>query len=600
MRSAGSAVQRSRRSPRALLGLPAFVLAVSACTTVPTDSAVHAGAQAANAGVNQPNIQVPAASPVDGMSPRDIVAGFRLASQVLTNPAISHQYLVDRTWQPDGSVHVIDESGESVVPTVISGDSATVRVVDKLVGTIAADGTYKPAPATAQSDVTYTLTKASADAKGQWRITKPPSYLILNRAEVLNSYQRGYLYFVSPGGQFLVPIQVFLPRTTTAAASSAGALAELLSQLMQGPPGWLAKAHVTSALPQTTAVPAVRFVNGVVTVDLPPELANLNATERDQASAQIVATVHDAEPSAQVRITAGGQPLPNSHNAVVQTAKTWSSYDPDSAHVSGFYYLDTDGVPRNEIGVPILSSSSGAVPRLSALAIAPHLSSSTVDLAAGVAPVTGGQQLYVGPVTGFKSVLGGASFFTTPSWDLLGNLWTVQQLSTGSQQILVGVATATTLPKFQVVTIDGDLGNSVIVGLKVARGGSRVALITRSTTGSQVWVGHVEVNDNKEVIGGLYPVAPSLQPVADSVTWASSTTLDVLASSTGSDAPTAWTVDVDGWDAIPQQVPADTVSLAAAPGEPLVVATKTRQIEVLRSNTWQVLFTSGTSPNYPG
>ena len=205
---------------RGLIAVSALALSATACTAVPTSGAVHAGAPAANAGANQANIQVPAAPPVDDMAPKDIVSGFRLASQVLTNPAISHAYLADPTWQPDGSIRVIDESGETVVPT-ITGDSATVHVVDKLVGTIGADGTFRPAGANATSDVTYTLTKSSSDSKGQWRIVNPPTYLVLDRAEVVNSYTPGYLYFLSPGGQFLIPIRVFLPRTTTETSTTA-------------------------------------------------------------------------------------------------------------------------------------------------------------------------------------------------------------------------------------------------------------------------------------------------------------------------------------------------------------------------------------------
>jgi hypothetical protein len=91
-------------------------------------------------------------------------------------------------------------------------------------------------------------------------------------------------------------------------------------------------------------------------------------------------------------------------------------------------------------------------------------------------------------------------------------------------------------------------------------------------------------------------------PVTDGVVWASSTKLEVLATASGASSPSVWSVDVDGWAPTLTQVqtpPVDIVAIAKAPGQPLVIATKTGQHEVSRNDVWQVVG-SGSAPNYPG
>jgi hypothetical protein len=100
-------------------------------------------------------------------------------------------------------------------------------------------------------------------------------------------------------------------------------------------------------------------------------------------------------------------------------------------------------------------------------------------------------------------------------------------------------------------------------------------------------------------IEGFYPVAPSLVPVTDGVVWASSTTLEVLATLSGATGPEVWDIDVDGWGQQQVPTPPDVVAIAKAPNQPLVVATKSDQIQVFRNDAWQVVG-SGTAPSYPG
>ena len=167
------------------------------------------------------------------------------------------------------------------------------------------------------------------------------------------------------------------------------------------------------------------------------------------------------------------------------------------------------------------------------------------QLIAGVVQGDNGTQtLYAGPLLAPKKLLTGYNF-TTPSWDSLGNLWTVQQQqSSSAPRVRIAPSGKATLP----AVAAPDLANKVIGELKVSRDGTRVAVLAVSTNVSQVLVGAVSKDGTS--IENFYPVAPSLTSVTDFV-WASSTKLDILDTVPNSNEPGTtsqlWSVDVDGW-----------------------------------------------------
>jgi hypothetical protein len=146
------------------------------------------------------------------------------------------------------------------------------------------------------------------------------------------------------------------------------------------------------------------------------------------------------------------------------------------------------------------------------------------------------------------------------------------------------------------------LAKSVIEELKVSRDGTRIAVLAVSTNVSQVLVGAVAKDGS--TIENFYPVAPSLTSVTDFV-WASSTKLDILDTVPNTNEPGSasqlWSVDVDGWaPSLTQETVLTTaVSIAAAPQQPLVVATSLDQIEQYSNGQWQFIGT-GSAPHYPG
>lgn len=584
---------RRRSLVVALCGSTAIV--VSACTAVPDTGPVHAGQQAEP--IAGRHVQVDPRKPVPGSTPDLIVSGFRFANSDTSEAlGVAKAYLVDgASWQPQGVV-VVADSGSSPVDTT-SGDTTTVKIVDTQVGQIAADGTYQPLPAGRQVPYSYGLVKDLKEG-GEWRITNAPATLVLTVSQIEASYQLGYVYFLRPDEQMLVPVQVFLP-------VSRGKLAEaLLTTLLHGPPDWLKPAVVT-AIPSIITAPGPTQSNNVTTVDLSQRAASLSLSQRNAVAAQISFTLANLATPLQdfgdLRILAGETPLINDPRLAVQTAADWTSFDPDALKTD-FYYSDLGHQTRDHRG-ELVAGDTGVlnVTNLLAPVVAPRTAAAGAsDLIAGVVQsATGTQALYAGPLLAPKKLLSGSSF-TTPSWDSLGNLWTVQQQSsTSAPKVRIAPSGRATLPG---TVAAPDLANKVIEELRVSRDGTRVAVLTLSTNVSQVLVGVVAKDGT--TIEHFYPVAPALTSVID-VVWASSTTLDILSTSPNSnDAETSshlWSVDIDGWapSLIEQGVLATADSIAAAPHEPVVIGTSTSEIDVYENNQW-VFVGNGESPHYPG
>ncbi len=577
-----------RMGAASLSVLAAFALA--ACTAVPDSGPVHAGQQLAPAAGP---IRVNPRDPVPGSTPDGIVSGFRFANSDTTEAlGVAKAYLVDgASWQPSGAT-VVADSGAPPTDVPTGANTMTVKVIDNQIGQIAPDGTYQPSPGR-QIEYDYQLTKDPKE-DDQWRITNAPPNLVLTVAQIQSSYQEGYVYFLRPDEQMLVPVQVFLPVSRDQLAN------ELLTELLHGPPAWL-KPAVTTALLGGTA-PGPTQINGVTTVDLPRGLATMPAAQRNAIAAQVTYTLSNlatpAQNFGQLKILSGGQPLISSQP--LETAADYPSFDPDALTVN-FYYSDNNHQTRDHLG-RLIAGDTGEldITPLLAPAVAPRASAAAANqLIAGVVQnADGTQSLYAGSLLAPKVLLTGSNF-TTPSWDSLGNLWTVQQQNSSAPRVRIAPSGKATLPG-SVAT--PDLPKSVIEELKVSRDGTRIAALAVSTNVSQVMVGAVS-KDGTSIVN-FYPVAPTLTSVTDFV-WASSTKLDILDTVPNTNEPGStsqlWSVDVDGWAPSLTQgtVPATAVSIAAAPHQPLVVATSLNQIEQYSNGQWQFIG-NGSSPRYPG
>ena len=116
------------------VGARCAALALAACTAVPDSGPVHAGQQPAQA--RRAHVRVNPRAPVTGLSPDNIVTGFRFANSDTTEAlGVAKAYLLDgASWQPIGAT-VVADSGATLTDVTTGPSTVTVKVVDTQVGT---------------------------------------------------------------------------------------------------------------------------------------------------------------------------------------------------------------------------------------------------------------------------------------------------------------------------------------------------------------------------------------------------------------------------------------------------------------------------------
>ncbi len=340
----------------------AAVASVAGCVSMPDNGAVGDVTASPQASAPQGLIGPFANPPVPGGSPSQIVSGFLVASASYTTSAIAKEYLAgsaSRQWNPD-SVTVLNEFSPSFSPTPPStGRQAPQRTMVTITGSVLAtfngSGEYVSAQGQGQPGGAWTFDLVRVD--GQWRITNPPAYRMLNQDEFSLYYKAQDLYFLAKPslsgqpGQVLVPDSVLVPL----GASASQLVISLVNALTQPPqPSWLANG-ASSAFPGKTQVLTSPSVDGATaTVNLGGAVTSRTAaTTLDQIAAQLVWTLTGSPSSPSgiqsVVLEIDGHPwtpltppCPGDRDlGLFQTQSAYECYNPyGSSAPASFYYID--------------------------------------------------------------------------------------------------------------------------------------------------------------------------------------------------------------------------------------------------------------------
>ncbi|WP_448629915.1 hypothetical protein [Cellulomonas soli] len=199
----------SVRSVRRALAAVAGVLALAACTAMPTSGPVSEG----DPQVTEPGgVDLLAEGPTQDAPPEKIVEGFLLAGAA----GLSDDFVVAReflagearsSWEPLAGVVVA--SSQEIQPTSPTQVTLTVPVSAR----VDADGRYVEAQADARESVTFDMVQDDDD---QWRIATVPTGLILTRPVFDSQFRSTPVYFLSPDRQFLVPDTRWFPNKNVA------------------------------------------------------------------------------------------------------------------------------------------------------------------------------------------------------------------------------------------------------------------------------------------------------------------------------------------------------------------------------------------------
>lgn len=586
-------MRRRRPATAALTG--ALLAVLLAGCGLPIEAGVHEPGPVAADQVEPGPIQVLPPGPRPDAGAREIVLGF-LGAQ--SNPddghAIARQFLgpqVRDSWADGGAVVVFDPGSLRVEVDPV--DDLAVLVRASVLARIAADGSYQAVLDPAQLEETYRLRK---DEVGQLRLAEVPPGLRLTTADAARSFRPHDVYYLASSepqstGARLVPDRVFLP----AVADPAGSL---VRRLLVGPSDPLRGAVATALPAGGTLVRPVTSVDGVVTVDLSAPVEALDPRQRQRLSAQLVWTLRGAGPAfGALRLLVEGRPLEVPGVGPMQDRTAWSSYSPDGllARTSAVFVQDrrlrsVDG------SLAAGEASDGRLP-VDTVAVSPD--SGQLAL---VSHTPSGDELRTGPSAGpFPAPILVRPALNSLSWGGGDQgLWAVEP-GADPQVTIVRNASPRQVLSVPYTRPPGAGGLSV---LKVSRDGARVAATFGEAGARGLYIGRVEWSPVGPQILGWRAVARSLGDVSD-VAWETGTSVVVLAPlTTTSRLPVR--VEIDGSQIEPVRalgLDGEPVSLAAAPGQPLVVATVLRGKPVVLvedGGLFRLQPGTGAAPAYPG
>ena len=557
-----------------------MVFALSACgATIPESGPVVEG-PAVDAASDSQFIRVIARPPIDGATPVEVVQGFLEASASSQDDyAVARQYLTSTaslTWSPAAQTSVYDGSS---VKLAVAG-ATNVIMTAPLVGRIDAAGSATVAEPGRAEQFPF---KVSREA-GQWRISAPPPGLLLTQGDVERAYRTYNAYFFDPQFTALVPDPITLPATGSGVATA------LMRRLLAGPTDWLAPA-VRTAFPSgaTLAVDSVPIENGIAQVNLDPRVLASGDSTRAALSAQIVWTLEQVPEVIGVRITAGGVPLPVPGQSAIQYRDAWPAYNPDAppADTSAFV-LTSRGIVRAGGTTPGPVIGPPGTPKQPISAIAVSADGSRISaLSTQRTSVVESQ----GNAAGYGAfrVRATGTAMTSVGFGADNSLWWVDS---------AGVHTLDALSNTpQPVAVEGTEGPGAgrVVGIAVARDGTRAALLMRRGPRTEVRLVRVERRGETVRLAAPRRVDTRISAAVD-VAWSSATELAVLGSD-GAGPLEVFTVSLGSAPLRFVATPPLAVSVAAAPTLDVLVGTSDSTVWAYHALEWRELV-SGTSPTY--
>lgn len=554
------------------VGLPlvALIAVVCAgCVSVP-DSGPIQQTEPGQQAQAQDTVRTLARPPRDGMNQTEIVEGFLDAATGFDDgQAVARQYLTPaaaRKWDPDSGSRVLADGSRLLTQ---QGETA-VDLTAAQMASISAAGQYEQL--TPAQSLAVTITVEQVD--GQWRIADPPPGLLLSRSDVQRSMRSVATYFVASPGGVVTPDLLAVPNSGQDLATF------LVTSMLQGPDEWLEPAVLTGFPAGTRLLGDVVVDNGVALVDLSEQARAADPTALEWMSAQSVWTLRQVEGVVGVRLSIAGVPVVVPPQSAVQGVDGWPAYDPDVPTGGQSYFVRSGRVfiYDGNAASTVAGAAGSADPEVAdpVVALGRDVLSATDVSTPRILTVKTQPGARWSRATQQGRTAGG-------SYDRTGVLW----LPAGSQGVrLVTSSARRTRP----VKVPGP-----VEAVQISRDGSRAALVVRSGGASQLYLAAVARGD------GLPNVSdPRLVPTSSvrSVAWRGADEVAVLTREAGSPAQT-FLVELGVYESVSTGAPPRARTVTAAPGAPMLAASRDNRIWAFRDNAW-VPVLIGQDPRYPG
>lgn len=542
---------------------------------VPTSGPIEQGDQIASTDTNQ-FIRVIASPPTPGMTQLQVVQGFLESSASFDgNHAVARQYLTPQAsqdWDPGLGVRVY----EGTPPLTESG--STVRMIGSEVGRIAADGRYEVAAAGSEMRVRFGLSRVN----GEWRIAAVPDGLLLSQADVDRAFRSHSLYFFNPGFTTLVPDVRMVP------VIGPGLATTLVRRLIDGPNPWLQPA-VRTGFPAGVDlnIEAVPIEGGVARIDLTASALSADGPTRVALSQQLVWTLRQVPEVQAVSITAAGQlfVVPGITNP--QSRDAWSAVDPNAMPTGARGYVATSVGVRALLSqgtVPVPGAAGRDTPVIGDIAVSSDSSQVAGFDIDGVLYTTRlvpeSQLVQRGEYPGATSL----------AFDGTSVLWLVDS---GNSLIIIG-------SEDRPVAVEGLPRNARLLAAVPSRDRTRAALIVREPQRTSLFLARI-VRTGAAAGAPVSIDAPirveSRLAEAVDVSWSTADSLAVLGSESAGGLQ-VYDVSIGRGSITPRGAPEAPVSLAAAPGQPTLVAAADGVVYDNSGTGWRGR-ANAASPAYP-
>lgn len=449
------------RSARLGVGLAGLVAVLTACGGIPTSGQIvpHDEIDTEDTIVD---VGGEAQAPLPGDTPEGIVYGFLEAMTFYEpNYETARKFLTPtaaREWQPDLATIIYDSE-----PLIEATDANRVNLTLTVAATLESSRDYTPA----EPGTERTFELELEPVRGEWRITNPPTGLVVRDADFDAEFRSYSLFYFDPSFSALVPDPVYLP--------ARGRVPTLLAQeLLEGPSPWLAPA-VYTAFPEGThlAVDAVTVTNGEAEVRLSEDALDGTEEQRSHLVQQLAWTLGQLRNVSDLVVHSGPRllaetpvrGLPEADPAQVPMPRLFAVAE------SGLVRFDEGDVitpvpgPLGEFERPI--TEFAVDPRMSEAAVVDEgrtsLIWSPLAVPAEVKIIADGQEL------------------RSPTFDRTGLVWVVEGTGAGSRLLAVA-------PSAELVTVSADaLGGRSIEAIAMAADGTRIAVVSEGS----VYVGLV-------------------------------------------------------------------------------------------------------------
>jgi len=543
---------------------------------VPVSGPIEQGASLDLTPANQ-FIRVLARAPVPGMTPVQIVQGFLDASASFDGDhAVAREYLTaaaSTNWDPGSGVQIYDGIPE------FTTSQTSVGLRAPQVGRIASDGTYSVANPGTLLDLNFTL----EEQDGQWRIARLPAGLVLSSSDVDRSFRALNVYFFNPSLSTLVPDGRLIP------VIGAGQPTTLIRYLLQGPSTWL-KPAVRTGFPAGVELnlESVPVESGVARVDLTAGAALTDDETRTAISQQVVWTLRQVPGVTSVAITVNGQPMIVPGVVNPQPRDAWPSVDPAGLPEPSFGYLS-----RSRTIVRLTDQGQRAIPGAAGTGETTLVELAIARDSKRVAGLDGQGTLWSGrlePGAPLRKVLADRPL-SSLAFGPNGAIWTMDSRD--------GLIEVDDDGKVRGISVLGLPPDALLRAAIPSRDGTRCVLVIQQGAQSSVLLARIVpgVRGAPPSVTGPRRVEATLTQVVDA-SWSGAGELAVLGSP--DIAPlSVWSVDLTRNSAADRGGPTAAVTVAAAPGHPILVGAADGVVYGYRAAGWDSIG-EGTAPAYPG